>query len=68
MNMNMRGFTAFALACLALAACTPAQRSAERPQNTVSPQLNSGITSENGGGARALQNNNSVGNVTTPAR
>ncbi len=68
MNMNMRGFTALALACLALAACTPAQRAAERPQSTVSPQLNSGITSENGGGMRALQNNNSVGNVSTPVR
>ena len=68
MNMNMRGFTALALACLGLAACTAAERRAERPQNTVSPQLNSGITSENGGGARALQNNNSVGNVTTPVR
>ena len=64
MSTNMRGFTALALLCLALAACT----GAERPQNTVSPQLNSGITSENGGGMRALRNNNSVGAVSTPVR
>ena len=66
MNMNTRGYTAFALACLALAACTPAEQRAERPQSTVSPQLDSGVTSNNGGGMRALQNNNSVGNITTP--
>ena len=63
MNMNMRGFTAFALACLALAACT----SADHPQGRVSPNLDSGITSDNGGGSRALNNNNNMG-VTTPVR
>ena len=67
MNTSIRGFTAFALACLALAACTPAQRSAADldPQSTVSPKLDSGVTSNNGGGSRALGNNNNVG-VTTP--
>lgn len=64
MHTNMRGFAAVALASLALAACT----GATRPQDTVSPQLNSGITSQNGGGMRALGNNNSVGAVTTPVR
>ena len=67
MNMNTRGFTAFALAFLALAACTPAERRAERPQNTVSPALDSGVTSNNGGGSRALGNNSNVG-VSTPVR
>lgn len=64
MNTNMHGFAAVALACVALAACT----GATSPQSTVSPQLNSGVTSENGGGMRALRNNNSVGSVTTPVR
>ena len=64
MNTNMRGFAAFALASLVLAACT----GATGPQDTVSPQLDSGITSQNGGGMRALRNNNSVGGVTTPVR
>ncbi len=67
MNTNTRGFTAFALACLALAACTPAERRAERPQSTVSPSLDSGVTSNNGGGQRALGNNSNVG-VSTPVR
>lgn len=63
MNTTNRSLTAFALACLALAACTPA----ERPQSTVSPNLDSGVTSNNGGGSRALNNNNNTG-VTTPVR
>ena len=66
MNTSTRGCTAFALAFLALAACTPAERAAERPQSTVSPGLDSGVTSNNGGGQRALGNNNGVGNITTP--
>ena len=65
MNVNTRGFTVFALACLALAACTPAERRAERPQSTTTPGLETGITSNNGGGQRALDNNVGVG-VTTP--
>ena len=65
MNVSARGFTAFALACLALAACTPAERRAERPQSTTTPGLETGITANNGGGQRALDNNVGVG-VTTP--
>ena len=65
MNVSTRGFTVFALACLALAACTPAERRAERPQSTTTPGLETGITSNNGGGQRALDNNVGVG-VTTP--
>jgi len=42
-----------------LAACADA-----RPDTTVSPQLDSGITSSNGGGARALGNQPNVG-ITT---
>ena len=66
MNMTARCSTAFALAFLALAACTPAERTAERPQSTASPALDSGISADTGGGQRALRNNNSVGNVSTP--
>ena len=65
MNVSTRGFTAFTLAWLALAACTPAERRAERPQSTTTPGLETGITSNNGGGQRALDNNVNVG-VTTP--
>ena len=36
-----------------------------RPDPVVSPRLDSGITSNNGGGARALGNQPGVG-VTTP--
>lgn len=68
MNTNIRSFTALALACLALVACTSGEQRAERSQNTVSPQLDSGVTSDNGGGMRALRNNNSVGAVSTPVR
>lgn len=42
-----------------LAACADA-----RPDTIVSPQLESGITSSNGGGTRALGNQPSVG-ITT---
>ncbi len=54
----MRMILATVLAC-AVAAC-----SATRPNTVVSPQLDSGVTSSNGGGARQLNNNNSQG-VTT---
>lgn len=46
------------------AACCLAACAGERPQSTVSPGLESGITSSNGGGARALGNQPNVG-VTT---
>ena len=65
MNTSTRKLTAFTLACLALAACTPAERAAERPQSTTTPGLDTGITSNNGGGQRALGNNGNVG-ITTP--
>ena len=39
----------------------------ERPQSTVSPQLDSGIISSNGGGTRTLGNAPSLG-VTTRVR
>ena len=41
-----------------------------RPDTTVSPQLDSGVTSSNGGGARALGNQPSAGVTTSvgPAR
>ena len=65
MDMSIRSFTAFTLACLAMAACTPAERRAERPQSTTTPGLETGITSNNGGGSKALGNNVGVG-VTTP--
>lgn len=70
MNTSIRGFTVFTLACVALAACTSAERAAEKPQSTTSPGLDTGITSNNGGGQRALGNNLNQG-VTTrvgPAR
>lgn len=51
--------TAVILAGL-LAAC-----SAVQPDTTVSPRLDSGITSSNGGGARALSNQSGA-SVTTP--
>lgn len=44
------------LLCGVLAACAY-----ERPQSTVSPELESGITSQNGGGARALGNTLDMG-------
>ena len=64
MTMNTR-MTAFALVCLALAACTSGERAAERPQSSTTPGLDTGITSNNGGGQRALGNNVGVG-VTQP--
>ena len=48
-----------------LAACSDV-----RPDTIVSPRLDSGVTSSNGGGARALNNQPGVGVTTTvgPAR
>lgn len=56
---------AIALACAALLGCA-----GERPQSATTPGLETGITSSNGGGTRALANQPDVG-VTTrigPAR
>lgn len=47
------------LLALGLAACAN-----EKPNTVVSPQLDSGITSSNGGGTRALGNQPNVG-ITT---
>ena len=59
----LRGSMALLLCGLA-AACAY-----ERPQSTVSPNLESGITSQNGGGTRALGNtlNEGVTTRVTPA-
>ena len=56
---------AFVAACTALVGCA-----GERPQSATTPGLDTGITSSNGGGTRALANQPNVG-VTTrvgPAR
>ena len=60
----MRTLTAI-LTIFLLAACSGATR-----DTTVSPNLESGITSSNGGGQRALGNTNSMGvtTSTTPAK
>ena len=70
MDTSTRSFTIFAAACLALAACTPAERQAERPQSTTTSGLDTGITSNNGGGQRALGNTQDVplGTANSPAR
>ena len=47
---------AFVLACLALAACTPADRMAGRSQDAAAPKLETGITGDSGGGQQALGN------------
>lgn len=49
-------------ACLALGACAY-----EKPQSTVSPGLESGITSNNGGGVRQLGNSPNIGITTQSA-
>ena len=56
---------AVALACAALLGCA-----GERPQSTTTPGLETGITSNNGGGQRALGNQPNVGFTTrvAPAR
>ncbi len=56
---------AVALACAALLGCA-----GERPQSTTTPGLETGITSNNGGGQRALSNQPNVGITTRigPAR
>ncbi len=48
-----------------LTACLFAACSADQPNTVVSPKLDSGITSSNGGGQRQLDNTQSIG-VTTP--
>lgn len=65
MSTSIPSSTAFALACLALAACSPAERRVERPQSTTTPGLDTGITANNGGGQRSLGNTVGVG-VTAP--
>lgn len=50
---------AVAFACTALLGCA-----GERPQSTTTPGLETGITSNNGGGTRALGNQPNVG-ITT---
>ena len=66
MTMSTRGLAALALACLTIAACTPAERRAERPESVTTPGLDTGITSNNGGGQKALNNN--VGVSTPPVQ
>jgi len=56
---TMRTAIALITVCI-LAAC-----SADRPDTVVSPKLDSGITSSNGGGTRTLGNQPNLG-VTTP--
>lgn len=51
---------------LAAAACVAAACSAVRPDTVVSPQLDSGITSSNGGGARVVNSSPGLA-ITTPA-
>lgn len=51
------------LLALGLAACADA-----KPDKVVSPRLDSGITSSNGGGTRALGNQPNVGVTTGVAR
>ena len=53
------GLAAILLASLALMSCAY-----EKPQSTVSPELESGITSQNGGGVRQLGNSPNIG-ITT---
>lgn len=50
-----------------LTACILAACSADRPDTTVSPKLDSGITSSNGGGQRMLGNQPDVGVTTSTA-
>jgi len=56
---------AVALACAALLGCA-----GERPQSVTTPGLETGITSNNGGGPRALGNQPDIGITTrvSPAR
>jgi len=51
-------------AIVMMATCCLAACAGERPQTTVSPQLESGVTSSNGGGTRALGNQPNVGVMT----
>lgn len=61
-SLAARSSIAAVLACLALGACAY-----EKPQSTVSPNLESGITSNNGGGVRALGNAPNIGITTQSA-
>ena len=65
MNMNTRHYAAFILVFTGLAACTPAERRAERPQSATTPGLDTGITSTGGGGQQTLGNNVDVGIKTS---
>ena len=56
MTMTTRSSMAFALACLALAACSPSDRMAGRSQGAAAPKLDTGITGDTGGGQQALGN------------
>ena len=68
MDTSIRSFTILAGACLA--ACTSAERAAERPQSATTAGLDTGITSSNGGGQRALGNNQNIplGTASSQAR
>ena len=70
MDTSIRNFTILAGACLAIAACTSAERAAERPQSATTAGLDTGITSSNGGGQRALGNNQNIplGTASSQAR
>ncbi len=61
MDTSIWKASAFILAFVGLAACTPAERRAERPQSTTTPGLETGITETGGGGQAALRNNVDVG-------
>lgn len=56
MATTARNSMAFALACLALAACSPAERMAGRSQSAAAPKLETGIIGDTGGGQQALGN------------
>ena len=60
----MRSFSSAVLMAAALAFALSACAGQTGPAGTVSPQLDSGVTSNNGGGARTLGNNPGV-SITT---
>ena len=70
MMTNILSYVTFILAFTVLVACTPAERSAERPQSITTPRLDTGITETGGGGQQTLGNNVDVGVKTrvAPAR
>ncbi len=55
---------------LLLTACVLTACAADKPDTVVSPKLESGITSSNGGGQRTLGNQPNIGvtTSTTPAK